>query len=213
MQRFDEIELEMVPLGGATADVDAADGPRSSRPAPVLDAILRGSPSLAAAETAMANHEVTFGEIAAAALPLPDDDEQSREALSFPSTPAPLSKRLLALLTDLSLFAALTMALSPLLPATRPWMSMAALAGFLVMVSYYYFVCCWLFWGKTVSGAIFDVRVVPDGAAAMSIRDASLRWCGVYLSLALGGLGFLMAALPSRRSLPDRLSNTRCVAG
>ncbi len=118
-------------------------------------------------------------------------------------------KRLLALLTDLSLFAALALALSPLLPDPPQWPHLAALAGFVVVLSYYYFVVTWMLWGKTIGGAIFDVRVVAEGA--MSLRNASLRWVAVYLSLATGGLGFLLAALPSRRSLPDRLSDTRCV--
>ncbi|HYC89880.1 MAG TPA: RDD family protein [Thermoanaerobaculia bacterium] len=123
---------------------------------------------------------------------------------------APRWRRLLALCTDLSLFAALSLALSPLLPSSFPWMQTAALAGFVIVLSYYYFVGSWLLWGKTIGGAIFDVRVVaPEGA--MTLRDASLRWAGVYLSLLLGGLGFALAALPSRRSLPDRLSSTRCV--
>ena len=46
---------------------------------------------------------------------------------------APLFRRLLALLTDLSLFVALTLALSPLLPMTRSTASIVALAGFVLM--------------------------------------------------------------------------------
>src|SRR5688572_27458448 len=85
-------------------------------------------------------------------------------------------KRLLALLTDLSLFAALALALSPLLPQPTTWPYLAALAGFVIVLSYYYFVGTWMLWGKTIGGAIFDVRVVPEGDGAMSLRDASLRW-------------------------------------
>ncbi|HEY0156859.1 MAG TPA: RDD family protein [Thermoanaerobaculia bacterium] len=151
--RFDEMELEAVPLGGIE---DAAPPP-----------------------------------------PLSDH--------------APRGKRLLALLTDLSLFAALVLALSPLLPQPYDWTHVAALAGFTVLVSYYYFVCTWMLWGKTIGGAIFDVRVVPCGDKAMSLRDASTRWAALYLSLATGGLALALAALPSRQSLPDRMSNTRCV--
>ena len=125
------------------------------------------------------------------------------------SSAAPRIRRLLALITDLSVFAALALALSPLLPEAASWSAIASLAGFLVVVSYYYFVCSWLFWGKTIGGAIFDVRVVAD--EVMTIRDATLRWCGIYLSIATAGAGFLLAALPARQSLPDRLSGTRCV--
>lgn len=120
-------------------------------------------------------------------------------------------RRLLALLTDLSLFAAIALALSPLLPQPAAWPHFASLAGFVVVLSYYYFVGTWMLWGKTIGGAIFDVRVVPEAEGAMSLRDASVRWVALYVSIATGGLGFLLAALPSRRSLPDRLSGTRCV--
>ncbi|HEX7831970.1 MAG TPA: RDD family protein [Thermoanaerobaculia bacterium] len=154
--RFDEVELEMVPLG--TEDVSAA---------PV--------------------------------------------AVSVPSGEAPRLKRLMALLTDLSLFAALVLALSPLLPQPASWLHIASLAGFVVVLSYYYFAGTWMLWGKTIGGAIFDVRVVPEDSGAMSLSAASTRWAATYLSLALGGLGFMLAALPSRRSLPDRMSNTKCV--
>lgn len=154
--RFDEVELEMVPLGTAE-DV----------PAPAV--------------------------------------------VRVPGENAPLFKRLLALLTDLSLFAAISLALTPLLPQPFAWQHLASLAGFVVVLSYYYFVCSWMLWGKTIGGVIFDVRVVPESDRAMSLRNASARWGATYLSLALGGLGFLLAALPSRRSLPDRLSATKCV--
>jgi uncharacterized RDD family membrane protein YckC len=131
---------------------------------------------------------------------------------AIPSGAAPRMKRLLALLTDLSLFVALALALSPLLPADQHWMSLAALGGFVLVMSYYYFVGTWLIWGKTIGGAIFDVKVVPAETPAMSLRNATLRWAAVLLSLATAGLGFTLAALPSRLSLPDRVSSTRCVA-
>jgi len=125
---------------------------------------------------------------------------------------APRLKRLAALLTDLSLFAALALALSPLLPASRDLFAIGALAGFVVVVSYYYFVGTWMLWGKTIGGTIFDVRVVPTRPPAIALKSATLRWLGLYLSLATGGLGFMLAALPARRSLADRISRTRCVS-
>lgn len=131
--------------------------------------------------------------------------------VAVPTGDAPRWRRLLALFTDLSLFAALGLALSPLLPDSFPWMQTAALAGFVAVLSYYYFVGTWLLWGKTIGGAIFDVRVIAV-EGAMTLRDASMRWAAVYLSLLTGGLGFALAVLPSRRSLPDRMSSTRCVA-
>jgi len=116
---------------------------------------------------------------------------------------APWYKRLLALLTDLSLFAALVLALFPLLQPNH-WPSMAALAGFVIVISYHYFVGTWLLWGKTVGGAIFDVRVVSSGSEAMALTSATQRWLALYLSLLTAGIGFLF-------SLPDRMSATKSV--
>lgn len=124
---------------------------------------------------------------------------------------APRFRRMLALLSDVSLFVAMTLALSPLLPVVRNAGAIVALGAFVMMASYYYFVGAWLLWGKTIGGAIFDVKVAGSDAS-MSFKAASLRWCGLYASLLTGGLGFLLALLPSRRSLADRLSRTRCIA-
>ena len=125
---------------------------------------------------------------------------------------APRFRRLLALLTDLSLFVALALALSPLLPMTHNTASVVALAGFVLMTSYYYFAGTWLLWGKTVGGAIFDVKVVAETQTAMSVRAASFRWLGFMASLLTAGIGFAIAALPGRRSLADLVSRTHCVA-
>ena len=124
------------------------------------------------------------------------------EPAPTPAAHAGFFRRLAALLIDLSLFAALALALSPLLPPSASWLTAAGLGGFVVLVSYYYFVGTWMLWGKTIGGAIFDVRVV----GAMSLRNASLRWLALYLSLLTGGIGFLF-------SLPNRMSGTRCVGG
>jgi hypothetical protein len=146
--------------------------------------------------------------------PVPFEPSRDVSAATEPAldSDAPRLKRLLALLTDLSLFAALSLALSPLLPASMSAISAAALAGFVVVVSYYYYAGTWMLWGKTVGGAIFDVKVIGRPAIAVSLKNATLRWVGLYLSLLTGGLGFALAAFPWRRSLPDLMSRTRCVA-
>ena len=131
---------------------------------------------------------------------IPSDVEGS-PAVAVVERAAPWYKRLLALLTDLSLFAALVLALLPLLQPNH-WPSIAALAGFTIVVSFHYFVGTWLLWGKTVGGAIFDVRVVSATSEAMAFKSAGQRWLGLYLSLLTGGIGFLF-------SLPDRMSGTR----
>src|SRR6266576_6105445 len=114
---------------------------------------------------------------------------------------APWYKRLLALVTDLSLFAALVLALLPLVQPNH-WPSIAALTGFVIVVSFHYFVGTWLLWGKTICGAIFDVRVIAAGSEAMAFKNAIQRWLALYLSLLTCGIGFLFG-------LPDRLSSTR----
>jgi uncharacterized RDD family membrane protein YckC len=154
-----------------------------------------------------------FDEIELEAVPFETGREVSVATEATAAADAPRLKRLAALLIDLSLFAALALALSPLLPPSLNRLSLAALAGFVVVMSYYYYAGTWLLWGKTIGGAIFDVRVISSRAPAMALKSATLRWLGLYLSLATGGLGFLLAALPSRLSLADRMSRTRCVAG
>jgi uncharacterized RDD family membrane protein YckC len=145
-----------------------------------------------------------FDEVELEAVPLMEAGPEPVAADSSNSNDAaPRFKRLLALLADLSLFAALALALSPLLPQPHTWMHIAALAGFVVVMSYYYFVGSWLLWGKTIGGNIFDVRVIANDGA-MSLRAATVRWSALYLSLATAGIGLLFL-------LPDRMSDTRCV--
>ena len=76
-----------------------------------------------------------------------------------PAAPKRVSifRRFAALLIDVSLFAALALALSPLLPASMSVLSIASLAGFLIIVAFYYFAGTRALWGRTIGGAIFDV--------------------------------------------------------
>ena len=152
-----------------------------------------------------------FDEVELQAVPLIEDALPAPTVLEPASPHASRFNRLLALLTDLSLFAALSLSLSPLLPASKNAIAIGALAGFVLMTSFYYFVGTWLLWGKTVGGTIFDVRVVAREGTSMSFKAATLRWIGVVASLLTGGIGFLLAGFPSRQSLADRLSRTRCV--
>lgn len=150
-----------------------------------------------------------FDEVELAATPVIEELPPAAAAHTFHE--APRFRRMLAFLSDVSLFVALSLAMSPLLPVNRNAGAALALVAFLVMTSYYYFVGAWLLWGKTVGGAIFDVKVAaPD--SSMSLKAASLRFCGLYASLLTCGIGFLLALLPGRRSLADRLSRTRCIA-
>ena len=141
-----------------------------------------------------------FDEMELEAVPLVTEPERESPG----NARASWGKRLLTLLTDLSLFAALVLALSPLLPQPPDWTHAAALAGFVIVLSYYYFVGAWMLWGKTIGGAIFDVRVVSNTPGTLSLRDASMRWAAMYVSLITAGIGFMFR-------LPDRMAKTRCV--
>ncbi|MHB0969000.1 MAG: RDD family protein [Thermoanaerobaculia bacterium] len=147
------------------------------------------------------------------------EPERGEEVVEDTSRPASRFKRALALLTDLSLFFALALAMSPVLPmreslgrtVSAEWEAVTALAGFLLLVSYYYFVGCWVIWGKTIGGAIFDVRIVSDGRARVAFQDATNRWFWMLFSIASAGIGFLPGLLRGGRTLSDRLSSTRAI--
>ena len=135
-----------------------------------------------------------------------------------PQSPQPASRwrRCLAFATDLSLFLALGLALTPLLRIRETWgatlrlewPALVSMLGFILLISFYYFVICWTIWGKTVGGSIFDLHMVDDSGTPIDIRSAAWRWLGTLASLLLLGGGFLPALLPSGRSLADRLSHS-----
>lgn len=121
-----------------------------------------------------------------------------------PAANAPRLRRLMALLTDISLFAALTFALLPLVPESRDAFSVVALGGFILIVSYYYFVGSWMLWGKTIGGTIFDVRIVGADGESVPLWAATVRWAALWISLVTCGIGFAV-------SLPDRMSGTQSI--
>ena len=125
-----------------------------------------------------------FDEVELQAVPLELEDAPAVRALPR----APRLRHILALLTDLSLFAALSLALSPLLPQPSTAAAVAALGAFVVMLSFYYFVGAWTLWGKTIGGAIFDVRV-----ETRTLRAASLRWTWLVLGVAIVCAGITVA--------------------
>jgi uncharacterized RDD family membrane protein YckC len=117
--------------------------------------------------------------------------EVVESAVVEPSRPAAerkVFKHTLALLIDLSIFAALSLALSPLLPQASHWIALAALGAFVLMLSFYYFVGAWTLWGKTIGGAIFDVRVEKR-----TLRAASLRWLWLVIAVAAVAIGVTVA--------------------
>src|SRR5688572_14760205 len=155
-----------------------------------------------------------------AEFPLPERPEPAAAPPASEPRAASLLKRMLAFATDLSLFIAMALALSPLLPqaATIPetladgWVPIGATVLFLVLLSYYYFAGSWLIWGKTIGGTIFETRVTGESGSALDVKTASRRWLWTVVSLLTAGAGFLPAILPGHRSLPDRMSATRTAA-
>src|SRR5205809_7118794 len=101
--------------------------------------------------------------------PVVFDPPQQEEIEHAPA--APRHRRLLALLTDLSLFVALALALSPLLPPSPRWEAFVGLAGFVLVISYYYFVGARLLWGTTIGGPIFDIKAIPAAVGAMALKN------------------------------------------
>jgi uncharacterized RDD family membrane protein YckC len=155
------------------------------------------------------------------AVPLPDLTPGLIPVLAEHSGPAPRYRRTLSFLTDASLFAALALALTPLIPDyidfrttfQEEWPAIGALTGFLVLVSFFYFLGSWLVWGRTIGGTIFDVRIETLEGAPPDFERALRRWGAMYFSVLSGGIGFLLALLPGGRSLADRFSQTRAVSG
>lgn len=136
-------------------------------------------------------------------------------AITEPQAAVSLWKRAITFLTDAILFIALGLALTPLLPSPASqhlpaWISMA---GFILLISFFYFVGSWLVWGKTLGGALFDVKIVGENGEPASVHAATGRWLAMFGSIATCGIGFALAILPSRRSLSDRLSGTRAIPG
>lgn len=156
-----------------------------------------------------------------ATLPQPARALSSHEPLREVASPllAPRWRRAAAFLIDSSLFAATALALTPLLPRRgdvlslleTELLSLFALAGFLLLLSFYYFFGAWLIWGRTIGGAMLDVRVVSADGSPLDARSVSKRWAATVLSVVTGFVGFAPALLPSRRSVPDRVSDTLCV--
>jgi hypothetical protein len=134
-----------------------------------------------------------FDEVELQSVPFGPDETADETAPPPPPAAArtPWLKHVLALLTDLSLFAALVLAISPLLPQPATTAALIALGGFALMLSFYYFVGAWTLWGKTIGGAIFDARV-----EARSLRDASMRW--LKLIAVVAGLAAALLTIFSR---------------
>lgn len=150
----------------------------------------------------------------------PRETDSGAHPVAHPMAPrrhrAAVPRRVLALATDLALFTALGLALSPLLPQRAGllesiadgWMAFLSLVAFLLLLSWYYFAGSWLIWGRTIGGTIFETRVVEESGTPLRLGSASRRWAWTLVSVATGGIGFLLGALPGGRTLADRMSRS-----
>jgi uncharacterized RDD family membrane protein YckC len=151
------------------------------------------------------------------AIPTPEPTRPI--SLTFPANRAPIHKRSLAFLTDVSLLLALALALSPLLPQRGTladtlesgWPAFAAMAAFVLLLSWYYFVGSWIIWGRTVGGTIFDTRIVALDGSSPTAGAATRRWLWAGISLLALGLPFLAGLLGEQRTVAERMSGTRTV--
>jgi uncharacterized RDD family membrane protein YckC len=153
------------------------------------------------------------------AIPEPEARPTSSVPLPVPGDRAPIHKRSLAFLTDVSLLLALALALSPLLPQRGTladtlesgWPAFAAMAAFLLLLSWYYFAGSWIIWGRTVGGTIFDTTVVSLDGGSLTAGAATRRWLWAGISLLALGLPFLAGLVGERRTVAERMSGTRSV--
>ncbi len=147
-----------------------------------------------------------------------DEIELRGTASEMPELPAtisrqaPLMRRMIAFVIDLSLFIAAAVAMSPIIPEGDSANSARlAVVGFLFIVSLYYLSLGWMVWGKTIGAAIMDIRVVSQNLGDVDLRRAARRWAGTVLSILTLGLGFVPAMFGEKKSLADRISGTRVV--
>ena len=129
--------------------------------------------------------------------------------------PVPFPRRMMALLYDA--IAVLTMVyfamFIPVVTAGRiiepgnPFMS-----AYMLAVIYGYFALCWTR-GRTLGMQAWKMVIVADaGTRRPNLGEASLRFLGAAVSVALGGAGYIAALFDrEHRAWHDRWSHTRLV--
>jgi uncharacterized RDD family membrane protein YckC len=129
---------------------------------------------------------------------------------------APLSRRLLSLVYESLLLAALLMAGAlPFSVAAQPADSLAArplLQLYLLALAGAYFTWQWLHGGQTLPMKTWRMRLVTREGAALTRGHALKRLVFAVAGSALLGAGFLWALVDrDRRFLHDRLAGTKIV--
>jgi uncharacterized RDD family membrane protein YckC len=91
------------------------------------------------------------------------------------------------------------------------------LASFLALLAVGYLVSFTAAGGQTIGKMAAGIRVIPieeadDGSGRVPVESAVIRAVALLISVLPAGLGLLPALLtPDRRTLPDRLADTRVV--
>lgn len=134
------------------------------------------------------------------------------------TTPVPsFRRRLISLLYECLLLGAVLLVFFLL-----PQASLAVFAGLvasngvlwvhLFTLLLLYFCVCWLRGGQTLAMQTWRIRVVDSQGGGLRPMQAVLRYCAGWLSVGLGGLGFLWCLIDrDGQFLHDRIADTRLV--
>jgi len=128
--------------------------------------------------------------------------------------PAPFWRRLAAICYDLLLVTALLMALTTGVIMLRGGRAIEPGSVWfqilLVGCWWLYFGWSWTHGGQTIGMRAWRLSLSGEATAAISWRQAGIRFLAAALSAAAFGIGFLWALFdPDRRAWHDRLSQTR----
>ncbi|MGQ0522785.1 MAG: RDD family protein [Betaproteobacteria bacterium] len=137
-------------------------------------------------------------------------------AAPAPGDLAGLGRRLLSLLYETLLLAALLLAgMVPLVFLIEGWddpLKRALTQCYLVALTGLYFVWQWRRGGQTLAMKTWRIRLVTPAGNPLSTNRALRRYAYAVLSTALGGAGFVWALFDrDRQFLHDRLAGTRII--
>lgn len=129
---------------------------------------------------------------------------------------AGIGRRFLSLAYESLLLAAiLLVAAAPFLGTTTQMLSglpRHIFQLYLFLVLGLYFIACWVRGGQTLPMKTWRLKLELIDGSKIDIPRAALRYMLAWLSVALGGLGFLWAFVDrDRQFLHDRLASTRIV--
>lgn len=149
------------------------------------------------------------------------DDTTSATAAAVSTAPAPLWRRLAALVYDvfpllglwmITAFVCLFAVGGHYDPAHPQWALRLWLQVALLVVTAAYFVISWMRIGQTIGMRAWRLKLLRDDGERLGAARALLRFCLALLSMALAGVGFWWALIDSKkRTLHDRVCKTRMI--